>query len=123
MSILGWRRPYPAEAAYDGSEVCGPKDMSSGCSSFGCRRSIYRWRGWPSVRRGGHFVPDEDVRRRFGRGLLNLREAYRSVVDSLILFENETYPPRIIAFEELGRLQVIEPVRFAVAWQDGAADG
>lgn len=75
------------------------------------------------VRRGGHFVPDEDVRRRFGRGLLNLRESYRSVVDSWILFENETYPPRIIAFEERGRLQVVEPERFAIAWQEGAADG
>jgi predicted ABC-type ATPase len=75
------------------------------------------------VRRGGHAVPEEDVRRRFGRGLLNLRKLYHSVVDSWILFENETYPPRIIAFEEQGRLQVVEPARFAVAWQEGAADG
>lgn len=75
------------------------------------------------VRRGGHAVPEEDVRRRFGRGLHNLTGLYRSVVDSWILFENMTHPPRIIAFEERGRLQVVEPARFAEVWPEGAADG
>lgn len=32
------------------------------------------------VRLGGHFVPDEDVRRRFGRAIYNFERVYRSMV-------------------------------------------
>jgi predicted ABC-type ATPase len=66
------------------------------------------------VQHGGHSVPEEDVRRRFSRGLRNLFGLYRGVVDSWILFENTERTPCIIAFEDRGRLQVIEPARFAV---------
>jgi predicted ABC-type ATPase len=67
------------------------------------------------VRHGGHFVPDEDVRRRFARGLRNLFQLYRTEVDSWIRFENTEKAPCIIAFEDKGRLQAVEPARFAFA--------
>jgi predicted ABC-type ATPase len=71
------------------------------------------------VRHGGHFVPDEDVRRRFARGLRNLFHLYRTEVDSWILFENTEQAPCIFAFEDQGRLQVVEPARFALAQEAG----
>ncbi len=71
------------------------------------------------VQHGGHFVPDEDVRRRFARGLWNLFHLYRKEVDSWILFENTERAPCIIAFEDQGRLQVVEPARFALAQEAG----
>jgi predicted ABC-type ATPase len=40
------------------------------------------------VRRGGHFVPDEIVRRRFQRGLHNFFELYRPLVTSWDVFDN-----------------------------------
>ena len=68
---------------------------------------------------GGHFVPDEDVRRRFARGIRNLFHLYRTEVDAWILIENTRRAPCIIAFEDQGRLQVIEPTRFALAQETG----
>ena len=75
------------------------------------------------VKLGGHNVPEEDVRRRFTRGLRNLFQLYRVEVDTWILFENTEPKPRIIAFEDRGRLQVIEPARFALAQEAGNATG
>ena len=40
------------------------------------------------VKKGGHFVPDEDVRRRFVRGKQNFWEVYKNLVDSWNLFYN-----------------------------------
>jgi predicted ABC-type ATPase len=73
------------------------------------------------VRHGGHFVPEIDVRRRFSRGLRNLFHLYRTEVDSWILFENTQPAPCIIAFEDQGRLQVVEPMRFTSAQEMGNA--
>jgi len=40
------------------------------------------------VKKGGHFVPDEDVRRRFVRGKQNFWNVYKILVDSWSLFYN-----------------------------------
>ncbi len=40
------------------------------------------------VKKGGHFVPDEDVRRRFVRGKQNFWNVYKDSVDSWSLFYN-----------------------------------
>ena len=58
------------------------------------------------VRMGGHDVPAESVRRRFERGLHNLFHVYRPLLDSLIMFDNSTDEPRIIAHEKNGILTV-----------------
>jgi len=50
------------------------------------------------VRQGGHDVPDEDVRRRFKRGLLKFWNLYRLQVDLYsIYFNNEFYDFKQVA--------------------------
>ena len=65
------------------------------------------------VRRGGHSVPEDVVRRRFNRGLPNLFNLYRSLLDFWIIFDNSTETPSIIAYEELGRQKIVDPDLFA----------
>src|SRR5437870_3224251 len=45
------------------------------------------------VRKGGHDVPPEDVRRRFGRTLDNLFHLYRPLLNKLRVFDNSTRTP------------------------------
>ncbi len=65
------------------------------------------------VRRGGHNIPEADIRRRYGRGLHNFVEVYRPLLDGWILFDNTGQTPIIIAREEAGRLDVLDPDRHA----------
>jgi predicted ABC-type ATPase len=50
------------------------------------------------VRQGGHNIPEDDVRRRYRRGIANFLHVYRQVVDSWVLFDNSGKWPREIAF-------------------------
>lgn len=55
------------------------------------------------VRRGGHRVPEDVVRRRFRAGLGNLFERYPAVVDSWQIYDNaELAGPRLIASRGAG---------------------
>jgi predicted ABC-type ATPase len=49
------------------------------------------------VARGGHFVPDETVRRRYSRGLHNFRTLYLPLADSWLLCDNSGTAPLAIA--------------------------
>ena len=49
------------------------------------------------VRRGGHSVPERDIRRRFARGVRNLLTEYHALVDTWSLFDNSAREPRLIA--------------------------
>ena len=60
------------------------------------------------VRLGGHPVPEEDVRRRFNRGLKNLFSKYRFLFDTWTLFDNSVGRPRIMACEAKGRIQIFD---------------
>jgi predicted ABC-type ATPase len=40
------------------------------------------------VRRGGHHVPDEDVRRRFARSCDNFWHIYREIADQWVVYYN-----------------------------------
>jgi predicted ABC-type ATPase len=40
------------------------------------------------VKKGGHFVPDEDVRRRFDRSIKNFWSIYRHISDIWALYSN-----------------------------------
>jgi predicted ABC-type ATPase len=60
------------------------------------------------VSMGGHDVPAEVVRRRFGRGLVNLFHLYRPLLDSWIIFDNSADVPRVIADEEDGKLNIAD---------------
>lgn len=56
------------------------------------------------VRMGGHFVPEEDIRRRYNRSLENLREIL-PVADATVLFDNSGMGHRKVAEFEDGRLR------------------
>jgi len=49
------------------------------------------------VRQGGHAVPDEVVRRRFGRGRDNFETLYKPLVDAWMLYDNSREAPVLIA--------------------------
>lgn len=61
------------------------------------------------VRAGGHFVPDDVVRRRYERGLANFFGLYSPIADSWEMFDNSDGPKLIAAREDAG------PVRFGDA--------
>jgi len=48
------------------------------------------------VREGGHNVPDDVVRRRFQRSLLNMEEVYKAIVDEWAIYDNSSKTPILI---------------------------
>lgn len=70
------------------------------------------------VRRGGHNVPEDVVRRRFKKGLPNLFQLYRPLLDSWVVFDNSSDTPYMIAFEKLGQLQIVDSDLFAKVSRD-----
>jgi predicted ABC-type ATPase len=64
------------------------------------------------VAKGGHFVPDGDVRRRYARGRSNFWFIYRNLVDSWDLFYNEGGQLIQVAAGEGGEIDVIAEVPF-----------
>jgi predicted ABC-type ATPase len=83
---------------------------------------FYLWLPDPeeSVRRvarrvalGGHHVPPDVVRRRYGRGLANFLSLYRPIADSWSLHDNSS-DARVVAMRELGGPEVVLD---SEAWQ------
>jgi predicted ABC-type ATPase len=66
------------------------------------------------VRQGGHSIPEAIVRRRFDKGLSNFFQFYQSLVDRWIIFNNSGDVPEVIAFEESGRLEIVDLDRFTL---------
>jgi predicted ABC-type ATPase len=64
------------------------------------------------VRRGGHNVPEEDVRRRFSRSLVNFWHIYRRIADYWYVVYNSTDKLQWVAAGELDGVLVIEPLEF-----------
>ncbi len=65
------------------------------------------------VRRGGHNIPEEIIRRRFHKGIQHLFRLYRPLLDLWMLFDNSGAEPRLIAREEVGELHVFNESSFA----------
>lgn len=49
------------------------------------------------VEDGGHNIPEEVIERRYHRGLYNFFHTFSSLVDEWILFDNNGFPPVMIA--------------------------
>lgn len=49
------------------------------------------------VRAGGHSIPEEVVRRRFGRGLRNFFRLYAPAVDAWLVIDHSKKPPDLVA--------------------------
>jgi len=52
------------------------------------------------VRHGGHDIPEETIRRRFTKGLVNFRDLYAPLVDSWTLYDNSEDVPVMIDWKE-----------------------
>ncbi len=65
------------------------------------------------VVQGGHHIPEDVIRRRHAKGLQNLFQLYRPLLDRWTLYENADLPARIIAHEEQGNLMVLDLEEFA----------
>jgi predicted ABC-type ATPase len=62
------------------------------------------------VAMGGHDVPEDTVRRRFGRSLLNFHSLYMPLADRWAVFDNSvTGKAKLIATQERDNLQIKEP--------------
>ncbi len=66
------------------------------------------------VQQGGHDIPEAVVRRRFNKGISNFFHFYRPVVDRWIIFNNSGDVPEVIAFEESGKLEIVDPALFGL---------
>jgi len=64
------------------------------------------------VQHGGHSIPETVVRRRFGRSLPNFLRFYKPLADSWTIFDNSGDVPKMIAFEELGKIEIVDPDLF-----------
>ena len=63
------------------------------------------------VSNGGHNIPEDDIRRRFKRGIFNLVNLYLTVCDSVLVYNNIKTPAQLVArkknqFEDI---ELIEP--------------
>ena len=66
------------------------------------------------VRNGGHHIPEAIVRRRFSRSLPNFFRFYRPLADSWTIFDNSGDVPKMIAFEESGKIEILDPDLFGI---------
>lgn len=62
------------------------------------------------VRNGGHNIPEEDIRRRFKRGIYNLINLYMPICDSVLVYNN-AHGDAILAAEQVescDKIQIYE---------------
>ncbi|MFZ5801454.1 MAG: hypothetical protein ACOY3D_08815, partial [Candidatus Omnitrophota bacterium] len=64
------------------------------------------------VAEGGQDIPDEDVRRRFTRGINNFFRLYEPLLDSWMLFDNSRARPELVAKRRNGIREVIDEKLF-----------
>ncbi len=60
------------------------------------------------VKKGGHYVPDQDVRRRFVRGKQNFWETYKNLADKWLLYYNMKDNFQLVAIGEKENLVFID---------------
>lgn len=69
------------------------------------------------VQRGGHAVPEPDVRRRFQRGLTNFFRLYQPLFDAWVALDNSGAEPTVVAFQSAGQLTAVSAAQFALLQQ------
>jgi predicted ABC-type ATPase len=74
------------------------------------------------VRHGGHDIPEVIVRRRFDRSLSNFFEFYKPLADSWTIFDNSGDIPKVVAFEEFGKLEIIDPEAYRFILRQGKSN-
>lgn len=76
--------------------------------------SITQSRVKQRVTKGGHDIPDDVQKRRFGKGLRLLLEHYRPLVDYWRIFDNTGQNPHLIVEEEDGVLRINDASKLAI---------
>ena len=66
------------------------------------------------VRKGGHFVPESDIRRRFQRAINNFWNMYRPLADHWLLTYNSGRVPVDVALGTADTISVRDSERFAL---------
>lgn len=66
------------------------------------------------VRNGGHVIPETTVRRRFARSLINFLCVYKPLADSWTIFDNSGDVPNMIAFEDSGKIEILDLDLFSI---------
>jgi predicted ABC-type ATPase len=64
------------------------------------------------VQQGGHNVPELVIRRRYGTGLSNFFQLYWPLSHIVWLLNGSEFPPKRVAYEKEGRLQVFDSPLF-----------
>ena len=64
------------------------------------------------VERGGHFVPEETVRRRYRRGIVNFFTIYKDLADIWILGDNSHSSPTMIAYKVKEETFIVDRLRY-----------
>ncbi len=64
------------------------------------------------VRKGGHDVPLEDLKRRFDPSLRNFFNRYLPLADKSALYDSTLQPPELVAKWEGSVLEVILPLEY-----------
>jgi len=71
------------------------------------------------VRKGGHNIPEDAVKRRFTRGIRNLLHIYRQLFDTWTVFDNSTLDPKIIVKSERNILSVTDETAYQKLLKQG----
>ena len=65
------------------------------------------------VRKGGHLVPEADIRRRFPRAIVNFWTVYHELADSWVLLYNGETAVQDVAGGSRDQMTIREPTTFA----------
>jgi predicted ABC-type ATPase len=66
------------------------------------------------VRKGGHAVPEEDIRRRFSRSTMNFWKKYRSLADRWHIFYNGGVQFHEVALGERAKVEVRDEILYGL---------
>lgn len=64
------------------------------------------------VTEGGHYVPTEDIKRRFDRSIHNFFKLYRLLLNKWMFFDNSDIKPSLIAKKNNGGIDVVSKELF-----------
>ncbi|MBI2118045.1 MAG: zeta toxin family protein [Elusimicrobia bacterium] len=71
------------------------------------------------VKKGGHNVPEQVVRRRFKKGLNHLFGIYKELFDSILILDNSTEYPELVALIAKGKAEIFNHKLFNVIRTNG----
>jgi predicted ABC-type ATPase len=75
------------------------------------------------VRSGGHYIPEDTIRRRYSRSVRNFLELYRPVVNTWQVYDNSDVAPQLIAFNNSFFDTIVLPDRWEMLNRGTGDDG